>query len=111
MTTQKEWQLETRIKRLEGNDLQSIVEEYNKKIESIFDNAVKLLDDEQGRLNCTMISILRNQAMLDQIEYLRIATEQQWANQANYGGGQYGLQGLGSSHGFACGVLGGTLGI
>jgi len=40
----KEWELETRIKRLEGNDLESIVNEFNDKIDGIFNKACLKLD-------------------------------------------------------------------
>jgi len=40
----KEWELETRIKRLEGNDLESIVNEFNDKIDGIFNKACAKLD-------------------------------------------------------------------
>lgn len=42
--TQKEWELETRIKQLEGSDLESIVSEFNNKIDSIVNKAVFKLD-------------------------------------------------------------------
>lgn len=40
----KEWELETRIKRLEGNDLQSILESYSDKIDSIVSKSISDLD-------------------------------------------------------------------
>jgi len=40
----KEWELETRIKRLEGNDLESIINEFNDKIDGIFNKACFKLD-------------------------------------------------------------------
>jgi len=42
--TQKEWELETRIKQLEGSDLESIINGFNKKIDSIVNKAVFKLD-------------------------------------------------------------------
>ncbi len=42
--TLKEWDLETRIKRLEGSDLESIVNKFNNKIDSITNKAIFSLD-------------------------------------------------------------------
>jgi len=40
----KEWELETRIKKLEGGGLDNLMANYNKKIDSIFSGAIDKLD-------------------------------------------------------------------
>lgn len=45
MATQKEWELETRIKYLEGTGLQFLYEEYCGKIDQIFQTADKQLEE------------------------------------------------------------------
>lgn len=45
MSTQKEWELETRIKHLEGNSLECIYSDYEKAIDKIFNKAINDLDE------------------------------------------------------------------
>tara|TARA_R110000851_G_scaffold137978_2_gene274109 strand:+ start:17 stop:343 length:327 start_codon:yes stop_codon:yes gene_type:complete len=40
MSTQKEWELETRLIKLEGGGLDALMAEFNQKIDSIFANAI-----------------------------------------------------------------------
>jgi hypothetical protein len=42
---QREWELETRIKKLEGNDLDSLVSEFNDNIDTIVNKAVSSLQE------------------------------------------------------------------
>jgi hypothetical protein len=54
---QREWELETRIKKLEGNDLDSLVSEFSDNIDTIVNKAVSSLDEYNN------IAKMRNQVV------------------------------------------------
>lgn len=55
--TQREWELETRIKKLEGNDLDSLISEFNDNIDIIVNKAVGSLQEYND------IAKMRNQVV------------------------------------------------
>lgn len=86
MATQKEWELETRIKSLEHNDLGSIYYDYCAKIDSIIQNAIGKLEREKPKdWSRNPYSGMSNLELLRKGEFL-----------SGKGLSQAGLQGVGS---------------
>ncbi len=105
MTTQKEWELETRLIKLEGGGLDNLMSGFNDKIDSIFSDAIVKLDKVNAKA--------RRKKVIDTINSEFAMRGQSWGaaqSQFNYDsdlqcrgmqgsalGGCAGMAGVGSS--------------
>ena len=73
----KEWELETRIKRLEGNDLESIINEFNDKIDGIFNKACAKLDSLLFELKITDSAQKKEKMLKAHMQWVAIKNKQE----------------------------------
>lgn len=117
--SQKEWELETRIKHLEGNDLETIYDDYCKKVDEVtlaaetrlellkvdlIKNTLKPMVDEQ------LSRLIDNGVGIRSAQALQIQFEASLAAQMQRDEGLQGVQFKHLGYGFSAGAVGCSFG-